>query len=202
MLALDLLSPRYFGLLALIKIAGAGSVGGTVFSYVFVFSLAGSAASALVMYGLRRVSAGPGRAGARRRASAGWARLSLAGIGVAGAVCSSGVQLLLARFLVFGEGVRYLIPPFLALSLLTGCALGLFAEQFCRRSRWYRAALVPGTAGAQEAPDGRAQVPAGAVYAGGARAGRPAPVQTGHRARVQTGRQARRARCDRLFDRA
>ncbi|MDR2376233.1 MAG: Gx transporter family protein [Treponema sp.] len=129
LLALDLLSPRYFSLLVLIKITGAGIVGGTIFSYVFVFSLFGSLASALVMYSLRRLSAG--------------SLLSLTGIGVAGAMCSSGVQLFLARFLVFGEGVRYLVPPFLGLSLLTGCTLGLFCEQFCRRSRWYQKALSP-----------------------------------------------------------
>jgi heptaprenyl diphosphate synthase len=138
MLALDLLSPRYFVLLTLIKITGAGIVSGAIFSYVFVFSLLGSAASALVMYGLRRISAGSGRTGSNRAP-----RLSLAGIGVAGAMSSTGVQLFLARFLVFGEGVRYLIPPFLAVSLVTGCALGLFCEQFCRRSRWYRKIVNP-----------------------------------------------------------
>ncbi|MDR2177411.1 MAG: Gx transporter family protein [Treponema sp.] len=182
MLALDLLSPRYFGLLALIKIAGAGIVGGTIFSYVFVFSLAGSAASALVMYSLRRVSAGSrhSHSGTCRKSSPDQARLSLAGIGVAGAVCSSVVQLLLARFLIFGEGVRYLIPPFLALSLVTGCVLGLFSEQFCRRSRWYRAALDGETCNTLN------DVPAGA---GGQ-----------SRAPMQTRRQARRARWDGLFD--
>ncbi|MDR0668999.1 MAG: Gx transporter family protein [Treponema sp.] len=164
MLALDLLSPRYFGLLALIKIAGAGIIGGTIFSYVFVFSLFGSLASALVMYGLR-VSAGP--------------RISLAGIGVAGAMCSSGAQLFLARFLVFGEGIRYLVPPFLAMSLITGCALGLFCEHFCRRSRWYR-----------QASD-----------AGGNPA--PVPVSTPPRRpknRREQRREARRSRWDRCFN--
>jgi heptaprenyl diphosphate synthase len=132
MAALDLLSPRYFILLVLIKIAGAGIVGGTFFSHVFLFSLSGGIVSALVMYSLRRISPGPaGMAPSNHR-------LSLAGIGIAGSLCSSGIQLLLARFLILGGGVRYLIPPFLAVSLITGCALGLFCEQFCRHSRWYR----------------------------------------------------------------
>jgi heptaprenyl diphosphate synthase len=147
MLALDLLSPRYFSLLALIKIAGAGLVGGTIFSYVFIFSVLGSAASALVMYGLRTARFGKpdnpqGSPALRRSPKHRW-RFSLAGIGVAGAMCSGGVQLFLARFLVFGEAARYLIPPFLAVSLITGCALGLFCEHFCRRSLWYRSLLAP-----------------------------------------------------------
>jgi heptaprenyl diphosphate synthase len=120
LLALDLLSPRRFALLTLIKIAGAGIVGGTVFSYVFLFSLGGGVASALVMYGLGLV----------RRAGPRILRPGLAGIGAAGALCSAAVQLLLARFLVFGGGVRYLIPPFLGAALATGFALGLFCEYF------------------------------------------------------------------------
>jgi heptaprenyl diphosphate synthase len=128
MAALDLLPPRRFALLVLIKITGAGIVGGTFFSHVFVFSLSGSIVSALVMYGLRQIY--PTKPSNRR--------LSLAGIGAAGALCSTGIQLFLARFLIFGGGVQYLIPPFLAVSLITGCALGLFCEYFCRHSRWYR----------------------------------------------------------------
>jgi heptaprenyl diphosphate synthase len=178
MLALDLLSPRYFSLLVLIKIAGAGIIGGTIFSYVFVFSLFGSLASALVMYGLRRVRAG--------------LRFSLTGIGVAGAMCSSGIQLFLARFLVFGEGIRYLVPPFLAMSLLTGCALGLFCEQFCRRSRWYQTVLSPvntftGSANFKGAPP---------VKQVSGAAGSP----QGPKNRREQRREARRSRWERRFN--
>jgi heptaprenyl diphosphate synthase len=139
LLVLDSFSPRRFALLTLIKIAGAGILGGTVFSYVFLFSLGGGLASALVMYGLGLV----------RRAGPRALRPGLAGIGAAGALCSTAVQLLLARFLVFGGGIRYLIPPFLAAALVTGFALGLFCEHFRRRSRWYArymAAEPPGPA--------------------------------------------------------
>jgi heptaprenyl diphosphate synthase len=125
LLALDLLSPRRFALLTLIKIAGAGVLGGTIFSYVFLFSLGGGLASALAMYGL----------GLLRRSGPRFLRPGLAGIGAAGALCSTAVQLLLARFLIFGEGVRYLIPPFLAAALVTGFALGLFCEYFRLRSQ-------------------------------------------------------------------
>jgi heptaprenyl diphosphate synthase len=127
MLALDILPLRACLLLALIKVLGQALVTGTLFSYVFLFSFAGSFASILAMFALRRFP-GP-------------ERLSLAGIGVAGAMLSNGTQLALARFLVFGAGTRFLIPPFLAAGLLSGLALGLFCERFRSRSRWYSSRL-------------------------------------------------------------
>jgi heptaprenyl diphosphate synthase len=123
MLALDIFPLRIYTLLVLIKVLGQAIVTGTLFSYVFLFSFAGSLVSALTMFVLRRFP-GP-------------ERLSLAGIGVAGAMFSNGTQLLLARFLVFGPGMRFLTPPFLAAGLVTGLALGLFCERFRSRSRWY-----------------------------------------------------------------
>jgi heptaprenyl diphosphate synthase len=63
--------------------------------------------------------------------------LGFAGLGCAGAIVSNSVQLLLARFLVLGPALRYLIPPFLASGFITGIALGLFCEYFCRHSLWY-----------------------------------------------------------------
>jgi heptaprenyl diphosphate synthase len=123
MLALDIFPLRSFCLLVLIKVLGQALVTGTLFSYVFLFSLAGSAVSAAAMYSLRRLL-GP-------------KRVSLAGTGVAGAMLSNASQLLLARFLVFGEGMQFLIPPFLGAGLITGLILGLFCEVFCTKSRWY-----------------------------------------------------------------
>jgi heptaprenyl diphosphate synthase len=64
-------------------------------------------------------------------------RVGSTGLGCAGAMASNGVQLLLARYFIFGSGLRYLMPPFLASGLITGIALGLFCEYFSRRSAWY-----------------------------------------------------------------
>jgi heptaprenyl diphosphate synthase len=127
MLALDIFPFGAYLLLVLIKVLGQAIVTGTLFSYVFLFSFAGSFVSALSMFALRRFP-GP-------------ERLSLAGIGAAGALLSNGTQLILARFLVFGPGVQFLIPPFLAAGLVTGLALGLFCERFRARSRWYSSRL-------------------------------------------------------------
>ena len=128
-LGVDLLSPRYFALLALIKILGQGLITGTLFSYIFLFSLAGTLASGSIMYLLRR-GLGPDRIG-------------FTGISVAGALASNALQLILARFFILGEGVRLIGPPFLIAGLLTGIALGLFCGIFASRSRWYRNPAVP-----------------------------------------------------------
>ena len=121
--ALDLFGPANFFLLALLKVLGQGIIGGSFFSYVFLFSAAGTFSSAAVMYGLRRLF--------------GNKRLGFAGLGCAGAMASNGIQLVLARYFVFGPALRYLAPPFLASGFITGIALGMICGVFCRRSRWY-----------------------------------------------------------------
>jgi heptaprenyl diphosphate synthase len=123
LLALDLFPPGPFALLVFIKVSGQALITGTLFSYVFLFSLAGSSVSALAMYSLRRLL--------------GKTRISFTGVGIAGAVLSNLIQLVLARFFIFGEGVRFLAPVFLAAGLVTGGVLGLFCEAFAARSHWY-----------------------------------------------------------------
>ena len=135
LLALDILAPGGFFLLALLKSLGQGIISGTLFSHVTLFSLAGTFSSAALMYVMRH-TIGKKRAG-------------FTGIGCAGAMVSNGVQLLLARYLVFGAGLRFLVPPFLASGCVTGAALGLFCEAFCRRSQWY--AIHTGNAAGQPA---------------------------------------------------
>jgi heptaprenyl diphosphate synthase len=122
-LALDLLSPGAFALLALIKVLGQALITGTLFSYVFLFSLAGTAASGTAMYLLRK-TLGPERTG-------------FTGISVAGALLSNTVQMLLACFFIFGSGAKLMAPPFLAAGIVTGAALGLFCEAFAARSLWF-----------------------------------------------------------------
>jgi heptaprenyl diphosphate synthase len=126
-LALDLLSPGAFVLLVLIKVLGQALISGTLFSYVFLFSLSGTLASAAVMRLLRR--------------SLGGNRISFVGVGVAGALSSNGIQMILAGFFVFGRSVQYIAPPFLAAGVLTGTILGLFCEAFTSRSVWYSRAV-------------------------------------------------------------
>jgi heptaprenyl diphosphate synthase len=125
MLALDIFPFPVFLVLAGIKILGQAIITGTLFSYVFIFSLAGTYVSALSMYALRRLL--------------GRKRISFIGIGAAGAMMSNCSQLALAWLFIFRENVRYIAPPFLAAGLLAGICMGVFCEYFSRRSQWYAA---------------------------------------------------------------
>lgn len=122
------LPPASFVLLAAAKVLGQALVSGTLFSYVFLLSLAGTAVSAAAMFLLRRAVPET--------------LLSLTGVSVAGAFLSNLTQIALARFLFLGEGAVYLVPPFLAAGLVSGTALGLFCGRFAAQSRWYKAALA------------------------------------------------------------
>jgi heptaprenyl diphosphate synthase len=123
MLALDIFPFHVFLVLVTIKVLGQALITGTLFSYIFLFSLAGTFLSALSMYILRRL------VGSRR--------ISFMGVGTMGAMVSNVTQLALAWVFIFGNSTRYIAPPFLAAGLVTGIALGAFCEVFTRRSRWY-----------------------------------------------------------------
>jgi heptaprenyl diphosphate synthase len=170
LLGLDLLSPGAFALLALIKILGQALITGTLFSYVFLFSLAGTAVSGAAMYLLRK-TLGPERTG-------------FTGISAAGALLSNAVQILLARLFIFGSGARLIVPPFLFMGIVTGTMLGLFCEVFAARSLWFKRQLeelgpgvLPGMAKA-----GREALPPAAAGPG------PSPKDAPAAARGETAR--------------
>ena len=123
MLALDIFPFGAFMVLAAIKILGQALITGTLFSYIFLFSMTGTFLSALSMYGLRRLL--------------GRNRISFVGVGVMGTLVSNISQLCLAWVFIFRNSVWYIAPLFLATGLLAGTALGLFCEIFTRRSQWY-----------------------------------------------------------------
>jgi heptaprenyl diphosphate synthase len=124
MLALDIFPFADFALLVLIKIFGQALITGTLFSYVFLFSLAGTVLSSLAMFFFRRLF--------------GKKHSSFIGIGVIGAMLSNLSQLFLASVFVFGKSTLYIAPPFLAAGLITGITLGAFCEYFTERSEWFR----------------------------------------------------------------
>lgn len=122
MLALDVLSFPAFLLLAVIKIFGQAFISGTLFSYLVLFSAAGTLGAAFTMYALHSIP---------RKL------LSLAGIGMAGAFVSNSIQLFVGRFFVFGKGIWYMLPPFLCIGAITSIVLGIFCENFKSESEWY-----------------------------------------------------------------
>jgi len=103
-------------------------VGGTFFSYIFLFSAAGSLASALVMLGLHLLAG---------------ERFSLLGIGISGALASNLAQIFLARFFLLGRGAWLIAPPFLVIGGVAGFLLGAFAEKMWDSSVWLKTRGVP-----------------------------------------------------------
>jgi heptaprenyl diphosphate synthase len=122
LLAADLLPLPWYLALALVKVFGMSVISGSLFSYVALFSLAGTLTAALAM----------------RLARKAFGRLiSAVGVSILGAVLSNAVQMAIARLIVFGDAVRLVAPPFLAAGLATGALLGVFAEAFAGKSAWY-----------------------------------------------------------------
>jgi heptaprenyl diphosphate synthase len=121
-LAVDIFPFHSFLVLAAIKILGQALITGTLFSYVFLFSLAGTCLSAMAMYALRRLFR---------------EKLSFIGISAAGAMISNISQLALAWVFLFRDSVRFIAPVFLAAGLIAGIVLGVFCEAFTRKSQWY-----------------------------------------------------------------
>ena len=128
LLAFSKLKIKEVALLVVIKTLVQGLISGTLFSYVFLFSAAGSSAATLSMgllyYGCIRNRKHP--------------LVSLVGMSVAGALGNNGAQLLVARYLIFGTAARYIAPVLLCSGLVTGLLLGLFAQKFVSISRWYK----------------------------------------------------------------
>jgi uncharacterized membrane protein len=129
MLSLPVMKKRDTLLLILFKVFAQALISGTLFSYVFVFSAAGSFASGFAMIGLYGLSCRSGK-------------ISNIGLSLAGALANNGAQIAVARIMVFGENTRYIAPVLLGVGCVTGLALGLFANVFCMRSEWYKQLFV------------------------------------------------------------
>lgn len=128
LLAFSKLKLKNVALLVVIKTLVQGLISGTLFSYVFLFSAAGSSAAALSM-GILYYSCVKHR---------NQPLVSLVGMSVAGALGNNGAQLLVARYLIFGTAARYIAPVLLCSGLVTGLLLGIFAQKFVAISRWYQ----------------------------------------------------------------
>ena len=121
LVGLSVLRPREIFTLVALKIVGQGLVQGTLFSYIVLFSAAGSLASGATMLLLHR-TLGP--------------HISLVGVSIMGALASNLAQIGSARLLIFGESAWLIAPAFLITGTVSALLLGLFAERFVRRSRW------------------------------------------------------------------
>lgn len=119
-LALGLDFGSYAALMGL-KLLSQAVTGGTLFSYVFVLSLAGTAGSGFLMFFLYRC----------RKVL----RLSLVGISVAGALLSNLLQSLVATVFL-GWQAMVLFVPVAGIGLVSSTLLGLLANGFVARSKF------------------------------------------------------------------
>ena len=123
-LGLRFLKPADLTAVLLLKVFGQGLVNGTLASYVFLFSMAGSAASLVFMAAAYRF---------------GGCRISLIGVSLSGAMASSLIQLFLAVSFVFGETAVVIAPISLGSGMVSGLIIGVFAQRFTASSRWLAA---------------------------------------------------------------
>lgn len=124
LLAVKKMPARWVLALMLLKIMLQAFISGTLFSYVFLFSLAGSLASGLsivIIYSLLKKTD----------------LVSFAGLSLAGALANNAAQIVCSKYIMFGENVRYIAPLLLVSGLCTGLFLGIFACLFEQKSRWY-----------------------------------------------------------------
>ncbi len=121
LLSLSIFTPADVLLLVVLKVIGQGLVNGTLASYVFLFSAAGSLASVAMMLVVHRF-------GSR------W--VTLIGVSVFGALASNAVQITLSVTFIFGDTAWVIAPLFLGIGVASGFMVGLIAERFRARSRW------------------------------------------------------------------
>lgn len=122
-LALQVFNFKEMMILTLIKVVGQGIINGTLASYVFLFSIAGSFASVLTMYFLK----------SRLKD-----KVSCIGLSIAGAALSNLVQTSLSLAIVFEKEAWMIIPYFLGIGMISSIIIGIFAERISRKSLWFK----------------------------------------------------------------
>ena len=118
-------------LLICLKILGQAFISGTLFSYIFLFSAAGSFASGIIMIAVYNFICCFKRNNKKEL-------ISNIGISLAGSLANNLAQILCARFVIFGENTKYIAPVLLTSGLVTGLVLGIFANFFEEKSLWFR----------------------------------------------------------------
>ena len=129
LISLAMMSKRDIAFLIVLKVIGQALISGTLFSYVFVFSAAGSFASGfamLLLYTLFHKTK----------------LMSNIGLCLGGALANNAAQVAVARVMIFGAQTRYIAPLLFFTGLVTGLVLGIFANIFCAKSSWYKRLLA------------------------------------------------------------
>jgi len=100
-----------------LKVLFQAFVSGTLFSYIFLFSLFGTFASGLVMLFLYSVL--------KEKNLVSWI-----GISLAGGFCNNTVQCVLAYFMLYGSSIKVILPVMFSMTFVTSIILAVIAEKF------------------------------------------------------------------------
>ncbi|MBP5451395.1 MAG: Gx transporter family protein [Treponema sp.] len=110
-------------LIIVFKVLGQAIISGTLFSYIFIFSVSGSFASGLMMFAFYKLLY-------RKKI------ISNVGLSLFGAMANCSAQLICAYFIMFGANTIYIAPLLTVFSVITGVILGLFCNYFEQKSKW------------------------------------------------------------------
>ncbi len=116
--ALPILSSGEYFLLAISKAIIQGIIGGTIITPFFLISLAGTAATAVIMklsYKILRPC-------------------TFVGISVLGALASNAAQVSIAALLIYGKSILVAMPYIMLLGIITSAILGYLANIFYKNS--------------------------------------------------------------------
>ena len=125
MLSFLCMTKKESALLILLKVILQAFISGTLFSYIFLFSLAGSLASGFAMMGTFSLL--------YSRKLVSWT-----GISMAGGLANNLAQLGVAYLLLFGENTKLVAPVLLVISFFSSSVMGIFAEHFIADSVWLK----------------------------------------------------------------
>jgi heptaprenyl diphosphate synthase len=118
LICLDIFTFKQFVILLLLKSVGQGFVSGTLFSYLFLISLAGTLSSGIVMKALKNLFR---------------ERISLIGCSLAGAMVSNFAQLEVASLVAYGKAIWVAAPLMLSIGLVSSFILGLLAQTYQKK---------------------------------------------------------------------
>ncbi len=121
-LGLFKLKHKEYFFLVFLKVIFQSLISGTFFSYIFIYSLLGSFASALFMLIAKNLFK---------------SKISIVGISLFGALGNNLVQIVLSYFFFFGETIVYAIPLILFFGFITGFLIGIFTNRFVKISTWF-----------------------------------------------------------------
>ena len=121
-LGLFKLKHKEYFFLVFLKVIFQSLISGTFFSYIFIYSLLGSFASALFMLITKNLFK---------------SKISIVGISLFGALGNNILQILLSYFFFFGKTIVYAIPLILIFGFITGLIIGILTNRFIKNSKWF-----------------------------------------------------------------